>query len=63
MIDKPKPKKKKKVTTGDLQTQLELIQDRVRTDVTSNQALIAVAIVAVTGLLSAASFYLGRRSR
>lgn len=62
--DKPKAKKKKKkVTTGDLQTQLEMIQGRVREDLTSNQALVMVAVVAVTGLLSAASFYLGRRSR
>ena len=62
--DKPKVRKKrKKVTTGDLQAQLEMIQGRVRDDFASNQALIAVGVVALTGLMTAVSYYLGRRSR
>lgn len=58
-----KPKKRKKVTTSDIQAKMEQIQDRVKTDLTSSQAMVAVAVLAVAGLLSGASYYLGRRSR
>lgn len=59
-----KPKvKRKKVTTEDLQGKLEQIQGRVRSDLTSNQALIAIGVIAVSGMLFAASYWLGRRSR
>lgn len=62
MSDKP-VRRKKKVSTTDIQEKLEAIQDRVRSDLTSNEALIAVAAVAFAGVLVAASYYLGRRSR
>ncbi len=63
MSDQPKRPKKKKVTTEDLQGKLEQIQEKVRGDLASNQALIAIGVIAVAGALSAISYFLGRRSR
>lgn len=67
MTEKPnggKPvRKTKKVSTGQIQAKVEEIQARVRRDLTSNEALLIVAVVATIGVLSAASYWLGRRSR
>lgn len=62
--DDGKPvRKKKKVSTDQIQAKVEEIQARVRHGLTSNEALLAVAVVATIGILSAASYWLGRRSR
>lgn len=57
-----KPGKGKNVSTDQIQAKLGEIQTRVRTNLTSNQAMVAIAIVAAMGILSATSFWLGRRS-
>ncbi|RJQ55980.1 MAG: hypothetical protein C4521_01275 [Actinobacteria bacterium] len=66
MSDKPdgaaKPEKKKKVTPEQIQAKVEEIQGRVRKDITSNEALIAVGVVLAIGVLTSLSYWLGRRS-
>ncbi len=58
-----KAKVKKKVTLEEIQTKAEQIQSRVKSDLTSNEALIAVGVVLAIGILTSLSFWLGRRSR
>ncbi len=56
-------KAKPKVTAEDIQAKVEQIQGRVKRELISNQALIAVGAVVAVGLLVSLSFWLGRRSR